>query len=67
MHGWLWVMMKDKSYLKCEIRLVYQWTKVEGETTEEMGIVVVQPKIPDDAHPFSQTVKLDELDFIAFR
>lgn len=67
MHAGPWVVMKDKSYLNCEIRLVYQWTKVEGETSEEMGFIVVQPKTPDDAHPFSQTVKLVELDFIAFR
>jgi hypothetical protein len=67
MHMAPWVTMKDKSFLNCEIRLVYQWTRVKGEKIDEMGIIVVQPKTPDDAHPFSKTVKLAELNFVSFR
>ena len=64
-----WVKFKDESYNECRVTLVHQWTRVspDGETKDEMGIVVMQPKDPKDSHPFCQTVKLDELDFIAFR
>lgn len=64
-----WVMMKDGSFGDCCITLVHQWTRFSsnGETSIEMGIVVIQPKFPIDSHPFTKTFKLSELNFIAFR
>lgn len=63
-----WVIMKDGSYKDCHITLVHQWTMTHPKKENaEMGIIVVQPKDPEDAHPFTKTVKLDELDFVAFR
>lgn len=69
LHSGAWVTMKDNSYKMCDIRLVYQWTRVspDGDKFDEMGIIVVQPKDPVDSHPFTKTIKLDELDFVAFR
>ena len=68
MHPGVWVMYKDKSFLNCDVTLVYQWTRENTNgTTDEMGILVVQPKDPIDAHPFTKTEKLRDLDFMAFR
>ena len=64
-----WVTMKDGLFDDCRIILVHQWTRVspDGETSDEMGIVVIQPKNPIDSHPFTKTFKLSELNFVAFR
>ena len=64
-----WVKMKYGSYKYCDIRLVYQWERVssDGKIKDDMGVIVLQPKEPKDSHLFTKTVKLDELDFIAFR
>ena len=68
LHTGAWVTMKDDSYKNCDLRLVYQWTRVNVDnTTDEMGIIVVQSKDPKDSHPFTKTYKLSDLDFVAFR
>jgi len=62
------VMMKDGSYKNCKIKLVHQWVRKNTNGTEDdMGIIVIQPKDPVDSHPFTNTVKLSEIDFISFR
>lgn len=60
-----WVKMKDGSYEDCFITLVHEWIRVNPDETEDnMGIIVVKP---ENEIPFTINVKLNELDFVAFR
>ena len=63
----LWVTMKDGSYKNCYVTLVYQWIKIEGDTNEDMGIIVIQQKEPKNSHPFTEKISLSKLIFMAFR
>jgi len=63
-----WVIMVDGSYDNCHITLVYEWTRKNSDgSSDEMGIIVIQPKDPQDSHPFSKTEKLNDLVLVTFR
>lgn len=52
----------DGSFSDCEIRLVHEWSRKNFDMSEtNMAIVVIQPKVPEDSHPFTKTIKLNEL------